>query len=38
MYIESGWHFVNRIGYLICATPVPEGEIFSIERDVEIID
>jgi len=36
MHIESGWHFVNRFGYLICATPVPEGEDFSVELDVEI--
>ena len=35
MHIESGWHFVNRIGYLICATPVPEGESFSVELDME---
>jgi len=25
MYLHSGMHFVNRIGYLVSMTPVPEG-------------
>ena len=25
MYLLSGMHFVNRIGYLISLAPVPEG-------------
>jgi hypothetical protein len=30
-YLVSGRHFVNRIGYIVTAEPVPDDEIIQIE-------
>ncbi len=30
MYVLSGLHFVNRIGYLITREPVPEGKCIEV--------
>ena len=32
-YVVSGRHWVNRLGYFICQTPVPDGEYFEIVID-----
>jgi hypothetical protein len=30
LYVVSGYHFVNRIGYLISTVPVPEGTDYEV--------
>ena len=30
MYLLSGLHFVNRVGYLITREPVPQGECIEV--------
>jgi hypothetical protein len=30
LYLASGYHLVNRIGYLISTMPVPEGVIIEV--------
>ena len=40
LYLISGFHFVNRIGYLISREPVPEGTTIQLhipmERDEDV--
>ena len=33
MFIASGFHFVNRLGYLLTEVPVPVGEDYIVELD-----
>lgn len=33
MFIASGFHFVNRLGYLLTEVPVPAGEDYIVELD-----
>lgn len=35
LYYWSGAHYVNRIGYLITEVPVPEGEAFFVDVEVD---
>ena len=30
LYVASGFHFVNRLGYLISQAPVPEGVFIEV--------
>ena len=34
-YLLSGFHFVNRIGYLISTVPIPEGTNFQVRIPME---
>ena len=38
-YYTSGFHYVNRIGYLVCEVPVPDGVVieFAEEDDRETV-
>jgi hypothetical protein len=31
--IASGYHYVNRMGYVICEVPFNEGEMIELEND-----
>jgi len=31
--IASGWHFVNRVGYMVTAVPCPPGEFIDVIDD-----
>lgn len=33
LLLVSGWRFVNRLGYLLCEVPVPEGEAYIVDLD-----
>jgi hypothetical protein len=33
IYISSGRHFVNRLGYLVCQVPVPGGLDYEVSLD-----
>lgn len=33
LYIESGLHFVNRLGYFVSATEAPAGQMISVRLD-----
>jgi hypothetical protein len=35
MYFASGWHYVNRFGYIVTNEPVPEGEEYEVCLDTE---
>jgi hypothetical protein len=35
MYYVSGWHFVNRFGYIVTNEPVSETEEFEVCLDTE---
>ena len=35
MYFVSGWHFVNRFGYIVTNEPVPENEEYEVKLDTE---
>ena len=30
LFVISGYHFVNRIGYLISTTPIPDDQIIQV--------
>lgn len=30
LFITSGYHFVNRLGYFLTANPVPDGEDYTV--------
>ena len=34
LYISSGWHVVNRIGYFITAVPFDEKNIYQVTLDM----
>jgi hypothetical protein len=38
LYLVSGYHFVNRIGYLISTAPVPEGTEIEVHIPMESDD
>jgi hypothetical protein len=33
LVVSSGFHFVNRLGYLISAVPVPDGHHYEVSID-----
>lgn len=35
LYVVSGFHFVNRIGYLISKDPIPEGVFIEVHIPME---
>jgi hypothetical protein len=35
LYVASGFHFVNRLGYLVSRDPVPEGEFIQVHIPME---
>jgi hypothetical protein len=35
LYVESGYHFVNRIGYLISTIPVPDGTDIQVHIPID---
>jgi hypothetical protein len=35
-YFVSGWHYVNRFGYLVTNEPVPEDEEYEVKLDTEV--
>ncbi len=38
MYVVSGYHFVNRVGYLISKAPVPDGVFIEVHIPMESDD
>lgn len=38
LYVISGFHFVNRIGYLVSKTPVPDGTFIEVRIPMESDD
>lgn len=36
MYFSSGWHFVNRFGYLVTEEAIPMNVGFDVELDTEV--
>lgn len=38
MYLVSGFHRVNRVGYLISRTPVPEGTSIQVHLPMETVE
>ena len=38
MYLESGLHFVNRVGYLLSTIPFPENVIIQVHIPMTIDD
>lgn len=38
MYLISGLHFVNRVGYLLSRDPVPEGATIQVRLDMNYGD
>ncbi len=35
LYVVSGYHFVNRVGYLISKVPFPEGVLIEVHIPME---
>ncbi len=35
LYLASGYHFVNRIGYLLSTVPVPDGAFIQVHIEME---
>lgn len=35
LYVASGYHFVNRIGYLVSTVPIPEGTFIQVHIEME---
>lgn len=35
LYVVSGFHFVNRVGYLISKDPIPEGVFIEVHIPME---
>lgn len=34
LYVVSGYHFVNRIGYLLTKDPIPEDTVIEVKLDM----
>ena len=33
LVLVSGWHYVNRFGYIICDEPVPDMVVIEVNDD-----
>ena len=38
MYVVSGLHHVNRVGYLLSRDPIPEGTFIQVRLPMETDD
>ena len=38
MYVVSGFHWVNRVGYLLSRDPIPEGTFIQVRLPMETDD
>jgi hypothetical protein len=35
LYLASGYHFVNRIGYLVSTVPIPDGTFIQVHIEID---